>query len=79
MQPPKVHLSSPRDGANPRAHADYLALPDALALLEAARPLGRDFDIDAKQKDLSLLRLCDELEREPRVVRTSGGTIRYRP
>ncbi len=80
-EPPKVHLSSPRDEANPRAHADFISLADGLDLLEAARPLGQDFDvmIEAKEKDRALLRLCEELGRQPGVARLGGGTILYRP
>lgn len=78
---PKVHLSSPRPGSNPRAHADFVEVSDALALLEAARPLGRNFDVmlEAKEKDRAVLRLCAELEQQPGVVRTEGGTVYYRP
>lgn len=80
-EPPKVHLSSPRSDENPRAHADFVRPGDGLALLEAAREIGRDFDvmIEAKQKDLALLRLLDELSTVERVQRIAGGVIDYRP
>lgn len=80
-EPPKVHLSSPRSEGNMRAHADFVRPGDGLALLEAAREIGRDFDvmIEAKQKDLSLLRLLDELSTVARVERIAGGVIDYRP
>lgn len=80
-EPPKVHLSSPRSDENTRAHADFVRPGDGLQLLEAAREIGRDFDvmIEAKQKDLALLRLLDELSTVERVQRIAGGVIDYRP
>lgn len=57
-RPPKVHLSSPRDEKNIRAHADYVD-PEMLGpFLEEAAGIG-DFDImvEAKQKDLAALQL----------------------
>lgn len=79
--PPKLHLSSARDQRSPRGHADYVRVEDALALLEAARPHGRDIDVmlEAKAKDLAVRELVEALSREPGVQRTGGGTIRYRP
>lgn len=63
-RPPKVHLSSPRSTANPRAHADYVDPAMVGPFLEKAATLG-DFDImvEAKQKDLAALRLRDHFPR----------------
>lgn len=61
-RPPKIHLSSPRSERQPRAHADYVD-PDFIRPLVAyARTLG-DFDImvEAKQKDLAMFRLQEDL------------------
>jgi UV DNA damage endonuclease len=60
---PKVHLSSPRDQKNPRYHADFVSCATVAAFLQIARELNRDFDmmIEAKQKDLALLKLAAEL------------------
>ena len=63
-RPPKVHLSSPRDARNPRAHADYVDLPFIAPLLELLTRLGVaevDAMVEAKQKDLALFRLRDQL------------------
>ena len=60
---PKIHLSSPRlqDPYNPRAHADYID-PWMWARLREECQTWKPFDImlEAKKKDLALLRLRDE-------------------
>lgn len=57
-RPPKVHLSSPRDGKAARAHADYVDPDMVRSFLKEAEVLG-DFDVmvEAKQKDLAALEL----------------------
>jgi UV DNA damage endonuclease len=61
--PPKVHLSSPRDQKNPRYHADFVAVDALTRFLQIARELQRNLDVmlEAKQKDLALLKLAGEL------------------
>lgn len=61
-RPPKVHLSSPRDGELDRAHADYVDPDMARDFLLAAKDVG-DFDVmvEAKQKDLAALKLREDL------------------
>lgn len=61
-RPPKVHLSSPRNGPLDRAHADYVDPALARPFLLAAKELG-DFDVmvEAKQKDLAALKLREDL------------------
>lgn len=61
--PPKVHLSSPRDAKNPRYHADFINPDTVEDLLRLAGPCRQDFDImlEAKQKDLALLKLGEQL------------------
>lgn len=60
-RPPKVHLSSPRDGRLSRAHADYVD-PDMVgSFLDEAASLGNfDVMVEAKQKDLAALRLRED-------------------
>ncbi|MBO8142381.1 MAG: UV DNA damage repair endonuclease UvsE [Firmicutes bacterium] len=61
-RPPKVHLSSPRDGRDVRAHADYVDPAMAGPFLEYAASLGPlDVMVEAKMKDLAALRLRAEL------------------
>jgi len=59
---PKIHLSSPRSERQFRAHADYVDPEFVRPLVAFARTLG-DFDImvEAKQKDLAMFRLQEDL------------------
>jgi UV DNA damage endonuclease len=61
--PPKIHLSSPRDPKTPRYHADFVAVKLTEEFLRIAQELGDDCDLmlEAKQKDLALLKLAGEL------------------
>ncbi|AKL95341.1 UV DNA damage endonuclease UvsE [Clostridium aceticum] len=64
--PPKIHASSPKDKKNIRAHADYLDLPFLMDFICNAKQYDRDFDImiEAKKKDLALLKLMEDLKEE---------------
>jgi UV DNA damage endonuclease len=70
--PPKVHISTQAVGGRPGAHADFIDPDDLIRVVEAA-PAGRPFDamLEAKQKDLALLKLRDAL-RERGVVEGPG-------
>lgn len=60
-RPPKIHLSSPRDGASLRAHADYVDPAFVKPLLAILPRLGVpevDGMVEAKKKDLALFRLA---------------------
>lgn len=76
-QTPKVHLSSPRSEKNPRSHADYLETGTAVEFINLARELNRDFDImlEAKQKDLALLKLAEDLKEREFNLTASGEII----
>jgi UV DNA damage endonuclease len=58
---PKVHLSSQAAGAPVGAHARFVDVQDAIALLQVAPPVRFDCMLEAKEKDRALLRLRDEL------------------
>lgn len=63
-RPPKVHVSSPRRGPRDRAHADYVDpafIRPFLDLLRELDPGPVDVMVEAKQKDLALFRLREEL------------------
>lgn len=62
---PKIHFSSPRDEKNKRAHADYIYPEDFFEFLKIAKKINQDCDImlEAKAKDLSLLRLREEIRK----------------
>ena len=60
---PKLHISSSKSPGEPRNHADFIVPSEAAGFLNLSRELGRDYDlmIEAKQKDLALLKLAEEL------------------
>jgi UV DNA damage endonuclease len=74
---PKVHLSSPRSDKDRRSHADYVETKTAIEFLKSTRNLKRDFDmmLEAKQKDLALLKLAQELKEEGFNLPTNGEII----
>lgn len=59
---PKLHLSSPRDFST--AHADFVEMADFMQAIDALAQFGGDapFDLmlEAKMKDVALLRLLEE-------------------
>lgn len=61
--PPKVHFSSPKSEKDFRSHADNINVDDFLKFVRVARPYFTDLDvmIEAKNKDVALLTLMDQL------------------
>ena len=74
---PKVHLSSPKSNQAYRSHADFISLEYILPFLKMAKELDRDFDImiEAKQKNLAMLKLIEEIAAVRGVKRISGSTV----
>lgn len=63
-RPPKVHLSSPLSESKPRAHADYVDasfLKPFWDMVTQIAPKRLDVMVEAKKKDLALLRLREEV------------------
>ncbi|MET3699055.1 UV-damage endonuclease [Bacillus oleivorans] len=75
--PPMLHLSSPKSEKQYRAHADYLDIEFIKPLLSLLKDFGEDVDImiEAKAKDLALLKLVEDLSRIRGVKRIRGGAI----
>jgi len=75
--PPKIHASSPRSEREPRAHADYVDAAELLRFLRAIAPETERLDVmlEAKAKDVALLRLMEELRGEPGIVPVDGATV----
>lgn len=71
--PPKIHMSSPKSDAEPRAHADDVDPAPLLAFLREIGPNTPAVDvmIEAKRKDAALLRLMDDL----RALEASGEPL----
>lgn len=77
--PPKIHVSSPKDNKNIRAHADYVDIEFLMGFFSVAKALDQDFDImiEAKMKDTALLRAMTELKAMGLVSIIDEGTIEY--
>lgn len=62
--PPKIHFSSPKEGGMDRKHADFINPKDFIAFVELCKPINMDFDvmIEAKQKDLALFKLVEDIK-----------------
>lgn len=63
--PIKIHVSSPRDSAKDRKHADYIEAKDFIRFIEMCKPTEKDIDvmIEAKKKDLALYKLIEDIKR----------------
>jgi UV DNA damage endonuclease len=59
---PKLHYSTPRDGARSRFHADRIDAADFAVFLERTRGLDLDVMLECKTKDRALLDLRRELD-----------------
>jgi UV DNA damage endonuclease len=65
--PPKIHFSSPREFENDRKHSDYIDVDAFIEFLEFVKQnVDKDFDvmIEAKQKDLTLIKLVNDLKEK---------------
>lgn len=64
IHPPKIHVSSPRPGKNIRAHADDVEIEFFYEFLQKAKNYKQNFDamLEAKNKDLALFKLMDQLK-----------------
>lgn len=76
---PKVHLSSPKSEGAFRSHADFVSLDFVLPFLKMAKELNRDFDvmIEAKQKNLAMLQLVENISNIRGVKRVAGGKVEW--
>ena len=76
---PKVHISSPKSNKEFRSHSGFVSLDFIMPFLKTARDLNQDFDImvEAKQKDLAMHRLVEEISSIRGVKRVSSSTIEW--
>ncbi len=77
---PKIHFSSPKGStANVRAHADYIDIDEFMTFLTLAKECDQDFDvmIEAKQKDLALFALMEDLKKVPKVNVINEAAIEF--
>jgi len=76
---PKIHVSSPKNDKDFRSHAAFVKVADFLPFLKSAKELNRDFDVmvEAKEKDIAMFQLLDELQKVPGIKRVGNATIEY--
>ncbi|MEI4770020.1 UV DNA damage repair endonuclease UvsE [Psychrobacillus sp. FJAT-51614] len=76
---PKVHISSPKSDQAYRSHADFVSLNFILPFLKMAKELNQDFDImiEAKQKNLAMQRLVEEIAAIRGVKRISSSSVEW--
>ena len=74
---PKIHVSSSKSLKDCRSHADFINIDDFLPFLKTAKEIGQDFDVmvEAKQKDLAMFQLLDDLENIDGIKRVEQATI----
>lgn len=75
--PPKIHVSSPRNDLDQRAHADFVEPHHLLNFLRtiAQETPKLDIMIEAKKKDEALFRLVEQLSQQPHVERVNQASI----
>lgn len=76
---PKVHISSPKSEKAFRSHADFVSLEFILPFLKMAKELDRDFDImiEAKQKDLAMQKLVEDIAGIRGVRRLTSTAVEW--
>lgn len=76
---PKVHISSPKSEQAFRSHADFVSIDFVLPFLKMARSLNQDFDImiEAKQKNLAMHQLIEEITAIRGVKRISSSALEW--
>ncbi|OIU66437.1 UV DNA damage repair endonuclease UvsE [Rossellomorea aquimaris] len=76
---PKIHISSPKSDKAFRSHADYVNPDFVEPFFKTLKKFGRDVDfmIEAKYKDLAMLKLTEDLASIRGVKRISGGVLEF--
>ncbi|MGL4912503.1 MAG: UV DNA damage repair endonuclease UvsE [Romboutsia sp.] len=70
--PTKVHFSSPKEFENDRKHSDYIDVDAFIEFLDLVKEtVDEDFDvmIEAKQKDLTLIKLMNDLKEKRKDIK----------
>ncbi len=79
--PMKMHISSPRDDKDIRAHADYIDSSMFLTFLNEIYGSVKQIDcmIEAKQKDNALFKLMEDLKSHPSVEIVNDSSFIFKP
>ena len=80
LLPVKVHLSSPRDMKNPKAHADYVEVAEIMEIAKVNRGYVQQIDVmlEAKQKDSAVFRMAEELKHTPGFKQVKGACFQFK-
>lgn len=75
--PLKMHISSPRDEKDPRAHADFIDVETFLSFLQSVKGSVPQIDcmIEAKRKDGALFQLMSQLKESKQVEIVDGASF----
>ncbi len=75
--PIKMHISSPRDERDPRAHADYIDPAMFLTFLREVKGSVPQIDcmIEAKQKDEALFQLMHDMQKQNDIEIVDGASF----
>ncbi|TMU83998.1 UV DNA damage repair endonuclease UvsE [Bacillus sp. BHET2] len=76
---PKIHISSPKSEKAFRSHADLVDPGFVEPFFKTLKTFDQDVDfmIEAKHKDLAMLKLIEDLSSIRGVKRVSGGTLEW--
>jgi UV DNA damage endonuclease len=76
---PKIHISSPKSEKAFRSHSDYVDPDFVKPFFKTLKKFGQDVDfmIEAKHKDLAMLKLIEDLSSIRGVKRISGGVVEW--
>lgn len=76
---PIVHLSSPKTTVEYRAHHDFVSIDFVLPFIKMMKEINRDFDVivEAKQKNLAMFKLIEEITKIRGVKRTGSAEIEW--
>ena len=78
---PKIHISSPRSEREIRAHAANVDVDFIMPFIQMLKQLGIqeiDFIIEAKNKDIAMMKLIEDLASLRGINRITGGSIRIK-
>lgn len=77
---PKIHVSSPRNEKDFRAHAEYVDSEGVLPYLKRCKETGLEeinVMLEAKSKDLALFKLAEDLAKVRGIKRLDGGILQW--
>ncbi len=79
--PVKVHLSSPKEAKNKKAHADHVQIEEVIELVKGNNGQASQIDcmLEAKYKDFAVFKMMEGLQSLNDFTILSGATFSYDP